>query len=342
MTSERVAAAAILSDQLLEDIEMARLGPADQIRRASRLARLLDDADALEWLNQEIDGYRLLGSGLTAAQVKAATRSGRRVDPSKDGKVRFSTSSVDKIQADIEGAKQQLGAAADAPVSVTSANPYQVVNPPAGNAKERSLLREFISQRSDLLGRVTGAVHRYVSEKNLELRFGAAMESAFSVLRQEVDGKIATLVPSATIKFSSAFENASSNNSEDWANAAGACRRLIKAVADELRPPGEPVGSIKMTDDKYINRLIDWISQQHELSETPKDVIRRDLEFLGNRLDAFADAGHKGAHAEVSKYEASRYITGTYLLVGDILRLREASKETDEAVTPHGELQDAE
>jgi hypothetical protein len=341
MTSERVAAAAVLSDQLLEDIEMARLGPADQIRRASRLARLLDDADALEWLNQEIDGYRVLGGGLTAAQVKFATRSGRRV-PNKDGKTQFGTDSVDKIQADIEGAKQQLGAAADAPVSVTSANPYQVVQPPAGNAQERSLLREFISKRSDLLGRVTGAVHRYVSEKNLELRFGAAMESAFSILRREVDGKIATLVPSAAIKFSSAFENASSSNSEDWANAAGACRRLIKAVADELRPPGEPVGNIKMTDDRYINRLIDWISRQHELSETPKDVIRRDLEFLGNRLDAFADAGHKGAHAEVSKYEASRYITGTYLLVGDILRLREASRDTNSAATRPEELQDAE
>lgn len=339
MTSERVTAAAVLSDQLLEDIEMARIGPLDQLRRASRLARLLDDADALEWLNQEIDGYSSDGKGLTASQVKFARRSGRRTALGEDGKDRFSIDSVDKLQADIEGAKQQLGAAADAPVSVTSANPYQVVQAPPGNGKERGLLREFISKRSELLGRVMGAVHRYVSEKNVELRFGAAMESAFSVLRQEVDGRIATLVPSASIKFSSAFENASSNNAEDWANAAGACRRLIKAVADELRPPGEPVGNIKMTDDKYINRLIDCIGQQHELSETPKDVIRRDLEFLGNRLDAFADAGHKGAHAEVSKYEASRYITGTYLLIGDILRLREASNDTDHPQTQPVEAQ---
>ncbi|MFJ4226484.1 hypothetical protein ACIPYV_02830 [Paenarthrobacter nicotinovorans] len=325
MAQDRIAAATELSEQLLADIELSQLSPADQIRRASRLARLLDDLDALEWLNQEIDGYKGSGNGLNADQIRAAKRSGRQ-SSSKDGKDRYWTDSVNKIQANIEGAKQQLAAAADAPLSISSANPYQVVQAPAGNTRERSVLREFISNQSEILGRILGAVHRYVSERNTELRFGAAVESAFTVLRSEVDGKIAALVPSASIKFASAFENASSSNSEDWANAAGACRRLIKAVADELRPPGDPVGNVKMTDEKYINRLIDWISSQHELSATPRDVIRRDLEFLGNRLDAFADAGHKGAHAEVTQYEASRYITGTYLLVGDILRLKDASE----------------
>lgn len=331
MASDRVASAALLSDQLLEDIEMSRLTLADQIRRASRLARLLDDDEALSWLGHEIDGFRTVTGGLNASQVKAAKRS-RRHAPSKDaGKETFWTDSVDMIQADVESARLQLGAAADAPVSVSSANPSQFVTAPSGNSRERTSLRQFISTRSDLLGRILGAVHGYVSEKNVELRFGAAMESAFAVLRKEVDGKISSLVPTASVKFASAFENASSSNSEDWANAAGACRRLIKAVADELRPAGEPVGNIKMTDDKYINRLIDWINRQHELSATPKDVIRRDLEFLGNRLDAFADAGHKGAHAEVTRYEASRYITGTYLLIGDILRLSESAANSAEA-----------
>jgi hypothetical protein len=59
------------------------------------------------------------------------------------------------------------------------------------------------------------------------------------------------------------------------------------------------------------------------ISETQRDVIVADLEYLGRRLDAFADAGNKGAHADVTKYEASRYITGTYLFLGDVLKLQE-------------------
>lgn len=331
MPSDRITAAAALSDQLLEDIEMSRLSPSDQVKRASRLARLLDDEAALSWLTHEIEGFHLAGGSLTAAQAKSAVKSRRYGTPAEDGSPRYTVTSVDQLQAEIESAKVQLASALDAPVSVSSSNPHQYVSAPPGNARERDHLRVFIAKRSDVLGRVLGAGHTYVSEKNLELRFGSAVESAFSVLREEVDTKIASLVPSASLKFASAFENASSTNSEDWANAAGACRRLLKAVADELRPPGEPVAGRKMTDDKYINRLVDWIGQQHELTETPKDVISHDLEFLGNRLDAFADAGHKGAHAEVTQYEASRYITGTYLLVADILRLKDAPAATTEA-----------
>ena len=51
-------------------------------------------------------------------------------------------------------------------------------------------------------------------------------------------------------------------------------------------------------------------------------MIGSDLEYLGHRLDAALDAGHKGAHAEVDRYEASRFVAGTYLLLGDVLRLR--------------------
>ena len=76
-----------------------------------------------------------------------------------------------------------------------------------------------------------------------------------------------------------------------------------------------------MDDNHFINRLIDWIRTQAS-SETSADLIVADLEYLGRRLDAVLDAGHKGAHAEVSRYDASRFVTGTYLLLGDILRLQ--------------------
>jgi hypothetical protein len=48
-----------------------------------------------------------------------------------------------------------------------------------------------------------------------------------------------------------------------------------------------------------------------------------DLSYHGHRLDAALDAGHKGTHAEVSRFDASRFVTGTYLLLGDVLGLRQ-------------------
>jgi hypothetical protein len=80
-----------------------------------------------------------------------------------------------------------------------------------------------------------------------------------------------------------------------------------------------------MGDGNYINRLVDWIQAQAQ-SETLAGMIVRDLEFLGERLDAVDQAGHKGVHGQVSRIDASRYITGTYLLLGDVLRLSDAPR----------------
>ena len=65
---------------------------------------------------------------------------------------------------------------------------------------------------------------------------------------------------------------------------------------------------------------MNWIEAQ-ATSETAADLITADLDYLGRRFDAAKDAGHKGAHAEVDRFDAARFVTGTYMLLGDILRL---------------------
>jgi len=176
-------------------------------------------------------------------------------------------------------------------------------------------------------------MHGYVSERYQELRFGSAVESAFEVVRQDVDASIGDLVPDALPMLSAAFENATSNNPEHWANAAGTCRRLLKVVADALRPSGAEIDGRKMGDGNYVNRLVDWIVHNSK-SETSAKIITADLSYLGQRLDAADAAGQKGAHAEVDRFDASRFITGTYLVLGYVLRL--TPEKTDEE-TPAAE-----
>lgn len=335
LTQSKRSAALELSGKLLDDIELSQISPADIARRASRLARLLDDTDATQWLKYEISGYP---SPLTSEACAAADRSGRRAKKDKDTKgPRWWTTSINQLYATNEASRLQLASAQDAPVSLSSANPSQWMAAPQGNTGERTSLRNSISENEALLSKVIGAIHNYAAEKEIELRFGSVVEDAFTTLRNDVDVRIAQLAPSAAIKISAAFENASSENPEHWANAASACRRLLKDVADVLQPPSEPISGRSMTADKYINRLIHWISTQSDASDTYRDVVSADLEDFGKRIDALDNAGHKGAHAEVDKFEAARFLSGTYLLIGDILRLKPtsaiASSEAKQAST---------
>jgi hypothetical protein len=309
-----------LADELLADIELVRLTPAEIARKALRLARLLDDSDAMTWLRFEVVGYPT-GPGLPSDAWEAAGRSNRRF-LNTEGQERAATTMLGQLQTNIDGALAQISAAADAPVSVTSANPNQFVTMPVGNAQERGAVRNFAGEQRALLDKVLGSIYDYVTSRYHELRFGSAVETSFEVVRARVDAAIASLVPEAPQMLAAAFENASSDNPEHWAGAAATCRRLLKASADALRPPGPPVDGHPMTDAHYRNRLIDWVNTRAK-SETLADLITTDIEFLGRRLEAHDEGGHKGAHTTVSRFDAARIITGTYLLLGDVLSLAE-------------------
>jgi hypothetical protein len=275
---------------------------------------LLDDEEGTSWLEYEVKGYQ---QPLDSAARRAARRSGRIVAESdltdeqrESGRSYMWLESAGSMEARVAASKLRLGASSDASVSVSSSNPSQYVVAPSGNARERTMVQNEIVRYTERLEPIMGAVYDYVMRKAIELRFGDAVEDALGTLRERVDASIAVLVPRAATKLASAFENASSGQTENWANAAATCRRIIKDLADSLRPAGPSISGRAMSDEAYINRLVDWIENQG-VGGTLKDVIVSDLSDFGKRIDAFAGAGHKGAHSEVSKYEASRAITGT-------------------------------
>ncbi len=304
--------ALVLAEELLTDIELEQIAPISIVRKASRLARLMDDMEASNWLSYEVGGYPSSGNGkgLSSAEWSAAKRSGRRYLQTKDGETKeyARTSTLAMLQANTESAKTRLA------------------HGDSSNFSERNIQQNTIVESQDIINKVVGSVYQYVVKVHHELRFGAAVATAFENLRDAVDTEIATIVPDALPILSTALENAQTDDPEQWKNAAKACRDLIKAAADTLRPPGpdKSINSggkiIKMGEGNYVNRLVDWI-ESNSVSRTKRDLVKSDLEHLGERLDATADSGNKGAHTSVNKVDASRFIVGTYILLGDILSL---------------------
>ena len=120
-----------LAEELLSDFELQRLTPQDLVRKAGRLARLLDDHEAVQWLRFEVEGYAQ-GQALDTAAWAAARRSGR-ITRNADGNETANVTGVGQLATEIEAGLAQIAAAADAPRSVASANPNQFVMTPGGN-----------------------------------------------------------------------------------------------------------------------------------------------------------------------------------------------------------------
>ncbi len=335
--------ALVLSETILQNIELTEIPLTQVALKASRLARLLNDYDHQKIFEYEASGYPSDPDGVPSDVWKLMQKAGR-VFFVKEGEQlveKAYTASIASFEDTIENGRRRIDAARDPAVSISSANPNQFVSGPIGNALERNQATTAVTQASIRLAARRGFLHSYVSARHYELKFSNVAGDIFSRIRESVDARIGDVVPSAIRKVSAIYENLASDNPEDWSNAVHSCRRLLQDLADALLPPGpdrtiddgKKQKTIKMGADNYINRLICFV-QENSGSERFDAVVGSSLGYMGDRLDAVFQAAQKGSHSTItSREEADRYVLYTYMIVGDIISLAD-SRPKSVPVTP--------
>jgi hypothetical protein len=334
MSKDRNNEALNLSEEILRNFELSEIPTQHIVLKCLRLARLINDFESVEWLKQEANGFEKNKEGfMTDSAWKAAGKSGRRYfidDPDSDAEEpekveRAFIISIAEMEASIEIGKSRMAVAYDRNISLSSQSTYSPVIPP-GNGRERNSIADSIKDNTEKIEKVKSRLYEFVFNVNYELKFGEITEDIFTRKRITVDTILKDICPEAVQKFISVYENLKSSNDEDWANAVHTCRRIIKEVADALYPPSDepiqlPGGKpIKIGEDQYINRLIQYIDSKSK-SEKFSSIVGSHLKFIGERLDGVHEAANKGTHAEVTLEEAERYIIYTYLVIGDVLSL---------------------
>lgn len=334
MNSERIRECSELSAEILKNFELSELPVSNIILKCLRLCRLLGDEDGILLFTFESSGYPSTPKGMTSDAWRIAKISGRRYLQKEEGNSnpnqvieRANITLVAELEESIASQKIRLAAATDPDVSLSSANPSQVVLAPKGNVVERNAIVSSIQQAQKNLQKITGCLYDYVLKIYNKLYYGNIIEDTFTKSRLEVNDKLGILCPQSIGKFVAVYENMDSDNQEDWANAVHSCRRVLLDLADALYPAQkEPLvidgKQIKVGHDQYINRLIQFIRGKAG-SKTYEDIVGADLSSIGMRLDAINDAVCKGTHTNITKSEASRYIIHTYLLISDIIALEE-------------------
>lgn len=330
-----------ISEEIIRNIELTEL-PLSQIAlKASRLARLLNDFDYQRIMEYESGGYPSGPDGIPQDIFNLAILAGRTYeikDTKGDTKEYAKKQSIEQIENELEAAKIRLTASADPDISISSANPDQYVINPRGNQDERQTLNNTIRDNTELLSNRRSFIYQYALKKNHELKFSEIVSDAFSRKRETADRLISKYIPSATKKFTAIYENLLSDNPEDWSNAVHSCRRILQDLADSVFPAqsenrvvykdGEKK-EIKLGKENYINRLVAFIEDKNE-SMRYEEIVGSHLEYLGNRLDAIFKAAQKGTHDTImSREEADRYVIYTYMIVTDVLSLKNQVDNSD-------------
>lgn len=111
----RRAEALAVAEEILTDIELHRMGGLDIARKTGRLARLLDDEQALRWLSYETGGYP---PGALDQEASSAARASRRLAKSENGQDSYWTESLGTLEQRVVTGTAELTALA------SSAAPY--------------------------------------------------------------------------------------------------------------------------------------------------------------------------------------------------------------------------
>ncbi len=329
-----------LSQEILKNIEFNEIPLDHAVLKVARLARLINDAEAMEWLRYEQEGYTLTPDGVPETAWDIAAKRGRHF-LQKEGdetKEYIFVESISALEAQIMSSKAHLEILRDPDISIYSSNQYQTVYDPGmaqmRNAIERKNLEGKILIATERLAKVRSIIYNYVLNVHYELKYSEIVNDIFARVRNRVDSRIGDLIPDAVKRFTAVYDNLVSDNPEDWSNAVHSCRRILKDLADTIYPARAEDGqtvvggkkkTVKLGPNEYKNRILAFAGEKSD-SERFIQVVGSNLGFLVDRLESIYQSASKGTHTTIlSREEAERYVVYTYLLVGDVLSLYDSS-----------------
>lgn len=333
-----LAEALELSAEILRNLELNELPLKNVTLKISRLARLINDFDVQKIMQYEVGGYSTTPTGVPPEIWRLLVAAKRTFEKNDDKTNTIQTyaylTSITELEEQLRIAEVSLNAARDPDISISSANPSQIVWNPTGNYFERNTIRQSLSDASSRIASRQTFLYEYTLRKHYELKFSGIAEDLFTRVRERVDSTIGQIIPEAAKKMTSVYNNLQSDNPEDWSNAVHSCRRVLQELADSLFPPTNSIRereingkivSIKLGRDQYINRLLAYVEDTSE-STRFQELVGSHMKFLADRLDSIFKAAQKGSHSTIMKREeADRHVIYTYLIVGDILSLKKST-----------------
>ena len=321
-------------EQVLEGVELGTLTTSSVLLQCLRIARLLNDTEAITWFQYEYGGYPKSENGHILSDAFQIAYKNGRGGLSKDGKQEIFLDLVSELEAKIVSSKSALNNFSTQGASVSGNAAYIAMRELTGNvARSTSSILTNISTSEKRLSILKSRYYDYALRKQIELTFSNTASKVFSSYRENVDNYLSEISSETILKLQAIEDKLNSDNPELYSQALTTCRRLFADVAKELFKKHFPDyqentyktksgKDIDITRDHYKNMLSAVIEKLQDKNPT-KTLVGSQIIYLLDWIDNLSELQCKGVHADITKHDAMQCIIHTYICLGDVLALQE-------------------
>jgi len=330
---KQIEQAVATCERVLEGIESASISTSSALLQCLRIARLLNDIDAIIWLQYEYGGYPRDVKGYVLQDAwEIGYKNGRGF--LQDGKKVIFSSLASELEEAIISKQNAInnfstqGASVSGELALLAMN-----NLTASVAHSTEALVADISESRKNLSILQSKYYDYTLRKYIELTFGNVAQDVFSTYRERVDNYFTKLSSETLLKLNAIEDKINSDNPELFSQALTTCRRLFENTSTELFNKYFPEYSdkkyvtksgkeIDISGDHYINKLSAVIEVLQDKSVS-NSVTGSNMQYTLDWIKNLNDLQCKGVHSDISKQEAIQCIIHTYICLGDVLNLQE-------------------
>lgn len=323
-------------EKVINGIEDGVITISSALLQCMKIARLVNDFDAMEWLNYELGGYPRNDEGyLTTSAWAMAVQHGRSYVDKEDKKTYVFTDLAAEMENIISNSKNALNNFSTQGFSVSgemallaTSKMTERVNQATSNLLNTSKRNE---QRLSVL---KAQFYDYAVKWHIDLQFGKTAQKVFEEYQEKVSLYFSELSTTTLQKLSAIEDLMEDGNPERYSQVLTSCRRLWEDTAKILFETTIPDHKEKMyktksgkeinvSGDHYNNKLSAVIETLQEKA-TKNTLVGSEVLYLIDWMEQINKLQSAGVHSEITREQAMRCIIHTYIALGDILKLRES------------------
>ena len=322
-------------EKIINGIEDGEITISSALLQCMKVARLVNDVDAIEWLNYELGGYPRNDKGyLTTSAWDVAVQHGRSYVDIKDKKTYVFTDLVAELENIISNSKDALDNFSTQGFSVSGDMALLATSRMTENVNQATNnLLNTAKTNEQRLSVLKAQFYGYAIKWQMDLQFGNTAKKIFEEYQEKVSLSFSKLSTATLQKLSAIEDMMEDGNPERYSQVLTSCRRLwedtAKQLFDEVLPnykeklfKTKTGKEIDVSGDHYNNKL-SAVIETLQGKAAKNTLVGSETIYLVDWMEQINNSQSSGVHSNVTREQAMQCIIHTYIALGDILNLKD-------------------